>query len=400
MRKILFFVIAVLIVAIGGMLLHISDLMQDAQMNTSLDLIDTQIQECYGSSDCFGEIFLSTAREQGLPAGFTALKQIYEATPAFRPICHGAARHFVKLFYAEQKDYTELEITPESTWCNYAFQQAYPEALLLDIKDPKEAVDLCTYMDSYLTASVPGAEAECYRGIGRAIPHVTVNEYSEPEVSAKVLTDICFAISADPSNQQACVNGVFNALADLPHEDQKDPLIVCNELTGFLKENCFSNSKTATYTYIDRSSPEGIENSLATINELFKEREGDPAKDVVFSYGYSWAGDHTVVDENTQAAAGECSKFSDEVRRFCLWGVAVGIAKSGTPNTQYALLADFCKQVQQSMGSVAQEDCPSSQALGYLQGIYSKDAFNEILAYMEDELGFRPVFTEEGMYGY
>lgn len=367
--------------------------------------LQRSVASCNGSEDCFQRMVLGTVAHQGLGDGFELLGTIYQDTPSFRGECSNFALALTEILYTRYPDYTQLRLTPDIVWCNYGFLQQYPQSLLLATKDPRQAKAFCGYVADSIGSSVPGAEAECYRGIGRGLPFIDPASSGNPERMAAFALRECNTLTSDPSDNGACISGLFNIIgrSEVAQQfglsiDAADPMHLCKVQTDpDARSRCFGNYKATVISMVNVTDTISAEKNIMT---LYGESASSSADDAMWTLGYEWARTKLVAGGPFVPAIEACRILSAPFMRDCIQGMSVGLAKHGIPGEQHVLMTAFCKSARAAIPALTAADCPSMQAVGYIRGFYSPDEFRGAYNYMERQLGHVVSLVGPAGYGF
>ncbi len=370
-------------------------------IHTERSAIDT----CKSDLSCLQTLVMQKVEHQGLDTALKFVETIYAKDPKFRPDCHPFMQTMGAVVYASYPNYRSLQITPHVAVCNYGFLQQYPQSILLGSGDTKETQNFCTAVASAVGAQVPGAEAECYRGVGRGLPFIDKTLWGNTKAMAALALTQCKELAPNESDYGVCVSGLFNALGreEIAKRyklsiNEKDPMVLCKEQTDSqARDHCFGNYKAVAVSLVDLNNFEGAAQKFET---LYGANASSSVASAVWTLGYEWAHIHLVQGESSAQAINSCSLLSPAFAVRCIEGVSVGLAKHGVPWRQGDQVLSFCKQALESMSGIATSSCPSAQAIGYIQGMYSPQKFQEFCATLQKELnGICATGTVEG-YGY
>jgi hypothetical protein len=361
------------------------------------------ISACNGSVACFKNIVLNDISRHGLTSGFELVGTIYKDTPSFRGNCSNFTLDLTQALYTKYPDYTRLQLSPEVVWCNYGLLQQYPQSLLLATKNIQQAKGFCEYVADSIGNSVPGAEAECYRGIGRGLPFIDPASAGNPERMAVFALQQCKELTSDPSDYGTCLSGLFNIIgrSEVAGQfglslDSADPMYLCKIQTDEEARNrCFGNYKATVISMVDVADTTAAQKKIMA---LYGPDASSSTDDAIWTLGYEWARTKLVMGEPFEPAIDACRALSVPFMRDCIQGISVGLAKHGIPEEQHVLMTAFCKAARTAIPMLVPADCPSLQAVGYIRGFYSPAAFKSAYAYMQKELG--GVISLDGPAGY
>jgi len=352
------------------------------------DTTDTAIKACNESNECYETHVLDTISKKGVPAGFELIENIYTDVPSFRKDCHVFTLILSRKLAYEYPEFKSLKLTPVTTVCNYGFQHAYTEALIEKTGDPEEGIRFCNYTKNTLEQSVPGVEVECYRGVGKGLTLLRPDLDKDHVALASFSIERCMHLTHTDAQYDACANGVFNALGYREPTNKIEPLSLCEaQPTRDLEKKCYGNYKHAAFSAAGVEEGGELEGAISSLEHMFKATSSNSNRDIMYTHGFKWARNNLVVHRKVDVAVGECSKYSPQAQPYCVRGISTGIAKHGSPGKQYELLTTFCDAARTKIVGVTSHDCPSRQAIEYLQGIYPQETFEHVYGYLEGNLG-------------
>lgn len=382
LAKVIIFGLAGLLVLLGVQAIYQS---QSPRSETVL-ACDSQSQQ---KTECESDAVLAEVRTHGLKTGFELLRKFYDEDPLLRADCHAIAMRIGRETNQEFPDYRKLSLTPESALCNYGFYQEYPYALVLKTGDVSAAGEFCEYAADELGGAVPGLRAECFRGIGRALPFMRQADLGDIRKMASFAIDTCKNITPDKDEHTACLAGSFNQLGrneavskTYLAAKRPDPLWLCREQAEWeASMQCYGNFKWVVVNALPAGDFKSMFQAFA---RSYPEAPDISAIPVAWTLAYEEAR-KDVGKKNLPALAVEaCASLPSRFRADCVSGWSVGIAKHGTPGKQHLALISFCKEVTQS---IHEGECPSRQAIEYLRGFYAENQFKEACSALRKELG-------------
>ena len=364
-----------------------SDSQPDSELKTVAPSFEGEIANCGESFGCYSDLITATIAKEGLAAGFIKTKNLYQTVPSLRSNCSFLASTVAKQVATDYPDYTKLELTPESAWCNFGFLQAYPRAIMESTGDNGLAGSYCTYVGQSIGEDVPGAEAECFRGIGNGLISIWLGPGENHEELAATGIAECKRLTLNEKNYDACASGVFNELGFLPPRDVSNPMALCSaQETEELSRMCYGNYKRAALNAVGSEAYENFPVALTKLKEFFKDSTIDPSRELVYNHGYRWAEAELVIEKDVMAGTSECLRLPSEVQQYCVQGMSTGIVKNGDPESQYKLLTEYCVTARNEIPEITHEDCPYIASIEYLHDFYSEEEFAVIMDYMKSTL--------------
>lgn len=340
--------------------------------------------------ECQREVVVDVVTKNGLEAGFRAVKELYEKKPRFRPFCHKFAMDVGAELYKKFPDYTKLSYTPLSVTCNYGFYQEYPHSLLLATGDIKKAKEFCEFIGKKLATEVPGAESECFRGIGRGLPFITKPRIGDISEMANFATGTCKNISPNLEDYKTCLSGAFNQLGREQAAgkynlfvQQSDPLSLCRQQLKDVQPQCYGNFKWVAVPKVEQG--DDISPALKAAVNRSTDDAGATARAIVWTIAYEEG--RKSVGENIidHGIIPSCATLSSPFQADCISGFAVGLAKHGFPWRQHEAVLDFC-QIARLSAPLKDTDC-ASQAINYLRDFYSPEQTKKMCLDLKRKLG-------------
>ncbi len=335
---------------------------------------------------CWRDLVMKVIAEKGLDDGFSLVEEIYTYRPEFRPQCGALEFKIADAVFEQFPDYMHFVYTPETTICNYGFYQEYPYKLLLSTDDVKKAKGFCDHIGDQLDTRVPSARAECYRGIGRALPFVDDTLPLDARRMADRAGTVCKSIAPDRESYQNCLSGSFNQLGRNTASGKEglsagiDPLAFCDKESPYIKGLCMANYKWAAVPPLSsgESLVEAFKKTASIYGATSTETMQIELQKIVWTWGYELAQSRTAEAHPQMREARECAQLPASLVNFCVWGIAVGIAKSGTPHLQDREVIAFCSAAHALVPSLGTQDCPPQQAVAYLKGFFAPADFKKI----------------------
>lgn len=365
-----------------------------SELTRNTDAARTRIltEACPRTDDlpCLENVITETVSKRGLAEGFRMLKAHYMATPEFRPDCHVLALKVGAALGHAAGD-QKLEYTPESVWCNYGFYQAYPEALLMSGATVEYVRTFCNFVGEQLRATVPGVRAECFRGIGRALPFLSKVDQGDPARMAASATQVCKIISPGKDEYANCVSGAFNNLGRAEVAETHglsvnvyDPLDLCRAQPEDLQGACYGNLHWTSFSLVDKTRD--FSESLHAIGAASDTATDRTVLETVWTLGYEEGRKSVAEDDTDVSLISACASLPMDIQVKCIQGISTGFVKHGVPGEQHKRVIEFCAAAISSMPSVQKADC-LMPAIGYLRGFYSPSQFQSACREFEKELG-------------
>lgn len=363
---------------ISVLLVILAVLSLNAQKETATQLLSA----CPDAGDitCVRTQIERIVREDGLQEALREIEQLYRAAPAFRPFCHETAMYLG--FTASSSPSQNIFVSAELAACNYGFLQEYTRARLRNTGDIQEMKNFCTSLGTQLASVVPDAGAECFRGVGRALPFISAQNENGIERAIDVAAARCREFAPQSGRSYPfCLSGIFNGVmrevrrAGLELPDTERPLSLCETLSSELRARCFGNLKWLVVT----------STASENISDVYEEFTGadipsDEQAAVIWTFGYDAARRYTAEDAPFKS---DCHSIPAPFSLDCIRGFAIGIVKHGTPDEQDTQLFDFCAA---SPEEDERREC-AKDALIYLQGRYAPERFAETCSLARTELG-------------
>ncbi len=339
---------------------------------------------------CAKEVVVAVVSTNGLDAGFRIIKGLYDTKPRFRPFCHKFAMDVGAAVYQKFPDYTKLSYTPLSVTCNYGFYQEYPRSLLLATGDIKKAKEFCEYVGKELGRSVPAAEEECFRGIGRGLPFIDKSSIGDTRRMAKFATDTCKDISSNQGNYGNCLSGAFNQLARETVAknyglavNESDPLWLCKEQSKEIQLQCYGNFKWVDVPKVDEKND--VPSAFKSTIDTYATNSSTTARSILWTIAYKEGIESTAGNISYDGIIQSCAILPSPFQTDCVVGFSVGLAKHSFPGRQHEAVIDFCQKVQANE-ALKTSDC-ASQAIEYLRGFYSPDQSTKMCSDFKKKLG-------------
>ncbi len=330
--------------------------------------------------NCWSKEITSIISEKSLSFGFKLIQELYENHPEFRPYCNGLTGRVATGIYETIPDYTSLKYTPETTFCNFGFYQQYPRGLLLETKSVEKAVAFCKHIGEQINKSVPGARAECFRGIGRALPFIKEELYGNADAMAQSATRGCKEFAPEGPDYDLCLSGIFNqiAVAQAQEEyeltvDRANPSSLCDRQSQEYKPRCYGSMKLAALSLVNIEEPQKA-------FEILKDAYGTDAtlqiSEILIKVAYERAqkslnGNINLLEEIKIAAT-----FPPPYAEKYIIGIALGLEKNSLPEQQPEIIINVCKSAAPHIPSLTMPTCMYIP-IEYLRGSSSPSQFEK-----------------------
>jgi hypothetical protein len=306
-------------------------------------------------------------------------------------------------FYAANVAIPDSALTPNIATCNFGFLQEYPLALLLGGERVTRAASFCASVGARLNDLVPGAEAECWRGMGRGLPFIDKALWGDPYAMAKLGVSQCKTLATNTSNYEICLSGVFYNIGRQEVNrnyklsvNTQDPMKLCKEQRdSATMDRCFGNYKLVAVSLVDKSD---IASAVERLYSIYGKEGSSYVQSAVWLFGYEHAAYGLLDKPLDENAISLCMNLSPQQRQWCIDGMSVGLAKNGRPGMQGTQVLSLCARVFKSIPDFPTDYCPSRQAVGYIRGFYAPAQFERFCASMKQRLGF--ACKEEPVAGY
>lgn len=319
--------------------------------------------------------------------GFSKLGTFYEENLWFRPYCHEFALALGANVYQQQKDPDKLVLGPESVLCNYGFYQEYPRAFLLDGGSVDRAAQFCIATGKALSEKIPDVEAECFRGIGRALPFIGEDFSGDQKRMATYAVAQCKLISPNTADYENCLSGLFNKLGRetiSASSYTEEPLSLCNAFEPDVRARCIGNYKWAALSLAGITNYSQL---LTALHATYRKGVSTATLEAVtWSFGYDMARLH-VAEFKYRSDIETCAEMPGPLAAVCISGYTVGLAKHGIPNKQHEAVLQFCTEALAIIPALSNDDCPAKSALSYLEGFYPPHEREAMCRTFEESLG-------------
>lgn len=339
---------------------------------------------------CWNKFVTDVISEHGLDDGFALVKKLYEKNPPFRPLCHRFAMDIGASVYKDFPDYAGLSYTPISVTCNYGFYQKYPHSLLLATGDISKAQEFCEYVGKELALSVPGAESECFRGIGRGLPFVDESKFGDVREMAEIAIQSCKNISPNRDDLKTCLSGAFNQLGREQIAKnyglsvyKPDPLWLCREQPEEITPYCYGNFKWADAPKVDLETD--LSSALEMTLEKYAKDTPATASSIVWRITFEEGKKSVSGNEGYSDIINSCQILPVSFQGDCLQGFAVGLAKHSFPGKQHEAVLNFCEKVRINK-ILKYVDC-APKAINYLREFYAPEQFRDTCSLFKRKLG-------------
>ena len=333
------------------------------------------------------EIFLSLFFRENPDVAFRYVESLYVSDETFRSRCHGFMIKMGMSVQETSSDSDKLFLSPKSVVCNYGFYQSYSHHLLIASKNIEKVKRFCSNVGSSLRGVTPDASAECYRGIGKALPLLKETAIGNVSSMATFATKTCEEITNSLTGRERdfCLSGTFSTLArsSIKERDglfinKKDPLWLCRIQPKRFQSYCYGNFKWAMVSLVKDDTD--LDTAVALVTQPSKTPD-EASKDntLIWTLGYIHGRESASQTWIHKTMIEWCNGLPSPFDVVCISGSAVGVVKHGVPWKQHLAVFDFCEKVFQTMPSIQKHECLSAP-IEYLQGFYNPELFKNMCA--------------------
>lgn len=327
---------------------------------------------------CIKPFFTEMIGDRGLIGTFEMMNALFHNEPEFRKSCSALTLHIAQTVASTTNAFG---LSRDVAACNYGFFQNYPRVLLLRGMPITDVRTFCMRVGEEIGSIVPDARAECFRGMGRGFPFVEHEFAGDTAVMAEYAVRACRKVSPDEAGYLNCLSGIFNALAresvaktfDLEVRPE-DPMWLCDvQRDSTVRDRCAGNWKWTAMSELNGGSLGTTPGITAGFTRFSAVRGTIPpqyAEEVLWALGYEEARANIGRGIDDSMAVAECASLPPRLRKPCIVGYAVGIAKNWIPWEQDSRMIAFCSAAVDSISDMTPQQCLAT-AVEYLQGFYS-----------------------------
>lgn len=355
---------------------------------------DRAIAACNNSTPCYEKLLDAAVRSGGLSAGYTLLREIYYQVPEFRWKCTLFGRRLSARIFALHPDFSTFTLTPVTATCNYGLYQSHPQHILVATRDTAKAKQFCEQTRIEIGDMVPGAVAECYRGIGRGLPFIEPSGSKDAAVLASFAAKQCGMLTSQTDNYRTCLSGVFIGIqyGELQGTlgvpvDTHDPMGLCLQQTdATIRKVCFSDFKRLSLSHVATSTT--YLEALPEIKKAYgRDTDTTDIGMAIFVMAYDRGELGVSTHDSYDLEIKNCNALPSTYAVRCIQGYAIGLLKTGFPDKQHEAVFTFCKRALALTPSLAKTECPHRQVIGYLKGIYTPKRFGAMCDELQRDFG-------------
>ncbi|NBV77282.1 hypothetical protein EBR66_03925 [bacterium] len=298
---------------------------------------------------CWEADLQTELKRRGLDAAFTLFENMYSESTTFKENCHDVMHVLGKAAYQRFKIDGSV-LTRESTrFCGYGFYHGFIETMLSEegLHTLDSGHRYCTsllFSEAFPTkVSALNASQACYHGIGHALfDSIDASLWGDPEHMVKSVEPQCESLSVLPSRREACMSGVYNALANAMTASNYNlaftttgPLRICHEQKDEYQLKCSLEIGVGYLNHyatpFSRSFP-----FIRTIEKI-------PIRLEVLAAFINGEARQTHRGSTPQSLARECTQLRDaSERRACVRGLVSGVSMQGKPGEEYVETFSVC----------------------------------------------------------
>ncbi len=335
---------------------------------------------------CVGEYAAEVVSRDGdVSRAYRLVEGVFANRSGFQNHCAFAMSNTGMFLARENRDFQDLHLGIEGTYCNYAFMLAYVREIVLKDRGVERGVAFCEHVSKELRIDTPGARGECYRGIGQSLPFISDSAAGKPPAMMGFAIRECEEVTDVLEEQKLCISGAFQYI-DIAQSrgmhglsvNESDPLYLCHAQASHYRDMCYNNVKRVLFLGL---SPDKLRNFSTTIDEIQSRYAHVPPQSLQVVA-------HTLAyDEVTRTAPaldieqliGSCQALSLELQPSCISGASLGIAKNGPADNEYRQLELYCDAIDQTFPPEIASRCPSTAAIDFLRGKYRPSLYEEYL---------------------
>lgn len=336
-----------ILIILGGLFFYFNS---KKNAYTITPILSNTCSDSAGQMQCWDQLLKQTLKQQGLPAAFDTLAQLYDTQPAFAAECHAFTHELGQAAYEMFTSHQDFELNPKTQYCGYGFYHGFMETLLQSTKDVRQAQDFCAYVGQKLAGQTTDGEGACYHGIGHgAVDGTDIAAWGDPMKMIQPGLKMCSqAAGFDQTvfgKLYRCVSGSYNALEILSTDSKykltqiiKNPFYICPVQVEFYKEACYTNMLPSLLRFTN--------NDLATAEKIIEKisEQTNIKTTVVYSLFHEFI--RLNLDQpnyNIEQGVQVCHGSADLFRLACVEGLAGGHMKYGDPQQAYIKGLAFCK---------------------------------------------------------
>jgi len=299
---------------------------------------------------CWDEALSAALETKGVTGAFEVFSHLYKTDPDFVTSgCHTHAHRVGDMFYeayaSKLKTLAGIDLPPETVSCGYGFFHGLFEHFFR--KHPNIALvqTICDDLDRRYGETIPLIRINCFHGAG----HGLIADPPDPalwenisEIIRQPLT-LCEEISEFPWEQEACMDGVFNIVANWMAENkytmslnEKDPFWLCKTLLAPAKESCYYELIMVMTPYENRDLVAITNTYIVPIGEKHIEEL------VEFSLAAAFMQRDVALPTHEHLLM-SCRKIPVYLKKSCIEGIVNGFKAHGEPGKEKEQALAFCE---------------------------------------------------------
>jgi hypothetical protein len=345
-------------------------------------------EESEDQKECWAEHVTQRIVENDVVSAFRSLAYLYENRLELRRDCSEVGILVARNLSEYDFDPHTTQWAPESAYCNFSFYKEYPRVVLLRTKDVEQVSDFCSVIAETFPEQLRYS-IDCYRGIGYALPFIVSG--TDGHTVIQNVIEICERIVKRPEDREGCAEGGFNRVAYREREHSlftgsgEGELSLCATQVPRYRDRCYGTYKGAAFL-----DTEDSEKSLSDVVRSTKGGyAGHPELKELFAQ-IAWAYGYQRVYQNSVHISYEdlvdmCTTEDAYAYQQCLYGLADGLAKNGTPGSEYRDVVALCEVIE----GRGDYKCVNDSSLAFLRTYYGLEKFREacnVFGKLKDEI--------------
>jgi hypothetical protein len=332
-----------------------------------------------GTLACWQNDILGVLAERGLDAAYDRVAELYAAEPSFAGLCHSLGHSIGLASYQLYLEDPKLVESPKAVACASGFYHGFMEGFIGASGDLPAAARICEDVGAAVASSSPDARYQCYHGIGHGAMETAVaatGEFGSVDDMAAEAARMCEEASEGEEERYRCVSGAYNALANLYINGayglaagDGEAFALCSRQPDAYKEPCYGNMNAVAMWLGKNDFSKAVPHILSIPDAA------EVSKAVEYLAGMSAL--QYLHDEPFAPALSACRALPGAYGLPCVRGFAHGLLEHGAPQKEYERALAFCAEPAMT---AAEKDTCYEEALGTLEGWYSKEKSAEICA--------------------
>lgn len=307
------------------------------------------VSECKKVTDsnqhrqCWDDKLEDAYEKGGVEESFNQFADLHSSEPEFAQDCHGFAHTLGNMAFSDYNAGRDFTVTSQVAYCSYGFFHGFMEALVFETGDYEGAREFCDYIEESLSGEISSV-GPCIHGIGHGVSDVEdPRMYGKPELLIETGLKLCAQIPRTEYEEKICATGVYNAVAIAYMTDKhgfeydaEDPYAICRDQTRpHIREACYEEMDTIVLRLDDNKLDQALPYVVAIEDDMRYRKQAVESLSVYSVYNVV-ANDYEYVVRSCQ------SLEEDELRIWCIRGLAAGFITIGTPDKEYLRALDFC----------------------------------------------------------